>query len=184
MNPSSEPRVGSSLRWKRKSSEKSSCHLVDSAGKCMPREQKSCDVPGERRRDCLECVTEVGEYGSDFGLQTFWKRPVRGSWWGRFLPIERRSFRLEELSRRLREGVSFSRDETVPLTATPKGTSESSLASCLIQHRTLGQGGQISRFESCRCCVTLSQFLPLSDPPFCLPRGSHPLGLGFLGLGF
>lgn len=65
------------------------------------------------------------------------------------MPLEKRSFRLEELWRRLREGVSFPRDETLPIKATPKGTSESCLAPCLKQQESLGQGAKVSMFEYC-----------------------------------
>ena len=53
--------TASSLTWKRKNYDKSWCHLVGRAGKCMPHtagcalhlvaERRNCRVPGERLRN-------------------------------------------------------------------------------------------------------------------------------------
>lgn len=92
-----------------------------------------------------------------------------GSWWGRLLPCSENCPG--------GPGKELHHPDTRLCPCQGHLKVDSSVLSDSVTHidERPGPGGQRSKFESCICCVTLSQFLPLSDPPFFYLRGSRSL---------
>lgn len=88
-----------------------------------------------------------------------------------FWPTERRPFKLEELFTEPKEGVSFPRDGALSLSGPHQRGLLSPVGSMTYTSEEPGPGGQSSRFEASTCCVTLGQFLTLSDSPIVLVEG-------------